>query len=160
MLKQLISLFSRKRNYGPYSEDDYKRDKMETLDAVHNTPEHSNKLHMLFTHVIKYAKANPCFVFVIDKEKNYYLQCSASPQELWCEVVGNEYITNEAKLSNEQLDQLRAIGWNISDDENYSMAWNIEGQYNLNKTIETCIKSLDVYGLSKDSILEIDTFTN
>jgi hypothetical protein len=52
--------------------------------------------------------------FVVDDEKNYYIQFIAECGKtyLWAEAVSNEYLKPEFALTTEQIARLRSLGWN------------------------------------------------
>jgi hypothetical protein len=53
-------------------------------------------------------------LFIVDDQKNYYIQFTAEPGEtsLHAEAVSNEYLDPEFALTPEQIARLQSMGWN------------------------------------------------
>ncbi|MEA5260403.1 hypothetical protein VB264_21565 [Arcicella aquatica] len=58
--------------------------------------------------------------FVIDITKDYYIQAASSKgaEDVFCEAVSNQYLSQASKLSADQLNKLKEIGWHQPTESN------------------------------------------
>ena len=61
---------------------------------------------------------------------NYYIQIigNRGDYELYCEAVSNYYLEETALLSQEQENQLFALGWAIAPEQNYSLRHKVDSE--------------------------------
>ena len=112
VLYKLIKQSFNKNPHPPHEVKAYEQDRTALLAEIDSKKiDHQAILKSLFELAIKHAQLQPCFIFTIDADKNYYLQCAASNNEIRCEVVGNEYLETPYTLTQEQIEKLLAQGW-------------------------------------------------
>lgn len=71
------------------------------------------------------GEQNFCIIYLTD---DYYLQFTGSKgsSELYCEAVGNQFLSKDLQLSDIQNQQLLDLGWNEADFGNYSKSVRIQ----------------------------------
>ena len=65
-------------------------------------------------------------IFIIDGEKNYYIQIKAGKgnPSLYAEAVSNEFLQTEYELNSRQMRRLEKQGWHKSDQSpNFFREW-------------------------------------
>jgi hypothetical protein len=101
-------------------------------------------------------------VFILDQQKNYYVQFSGSPDntQLYAEAVSNEFIAAEGQLPLDYATQLNRLGW-ISPEQggspNYSRTWTAENDAHRRSIADRVIETfMTVYGMQPGARLEFD----
>ncbi len=148
------AFFARKRrSFTKEEKAIYVKSEKTLLVRVDNASTDSDRLLELFKHIVDWAEFDPAFVYNFDEEKNYYIQAAASSEGIVCEVVSNEFLSETNVLNSEKIKQLRELGWQ-DDNLNYDKRFEIDTD--LNRIVENSLKTINVYGASKDSKTNVD----
>ena len=133
------------------------------MDLINATDDNVGKVKIALQALSEERGWGHFAIFYASREKNHYVQCAGERGKttLHCEAVANDYLKPAFKLSESQLEQLRAIGWKppIHGDPNYSNfhrdleAANDESQLHLAREI---MRTLEVYGFPPNKKLDLE----
>ncbi len=98
-------------------------------------------------------------IFFSNRDANYYVQVAASRGDaiLHVEAVNNEYLAQDHKLRQLQLERLKALGWSVGGSANFSrsmQAGTEEERLEAARFIEQTL--IQVYGATPGRALEVD----
>ena len=107
------------------------------------------------------GQGNFC-IFIADADKNYYIQFAARANDaaLYAEVVGNQVLKSDAKLTESQHQQLLAAGWHKQSFEvhgNYSREWTAFDDADRLSIAEAVMHTLTrIYGVPSDRTIDVN----
>ncbi len=141
----------------------------EFVENIRSKQGHQAQLRALFHYLMDYelvgdealkdAEARELFqkgsfVYKID---HYYIQGYKDGQKIHCEVTGNEYLPDGKKLDDQQIQQLLAFGWKLSEEDgNYEITVAGQTKDDLAALVALLDKTLRVYGVSEDSVTHVE----
>lgn len=80
---------------------------------------------------------------VFNFNSDYYIQMAAEPDadKVYCEAVSNNFIKSSNTLSESQMNDLLALGWQATDGGNYSMMYDTDSDADKSALAELICKT-------------------
>lgn len=93
------------------------------------------------------------FVYIID---HYYVQgfCDIDGT-MHIEITGNDYLPEDRKLTEVQLEELEKLGWMIDSTDNFYVERPINSRHYREELLNLIDKSLAIYGITPQSKIDI-----
>lgn len=97
-------------------------------------------------------------IFLIDSGKNYYMQAAAikGAVEVFVEIVGNSVLASKDRLTQDQINIIKELGWEGDKGQNFSRSFEVVPANKFDHAINTIARVLEeVFGVKSEKEIEI-----